>query len=131
VAVLFREGASSSEQRKDTSESNKKTSKEEKTRDEHWKSTEFNLDEKSARISAENDRPHSGEKHDDAWELGTGTNYSINQVYEMFQEKFGVDKLHIPDQKGNYRVTLRENNDTLERLGWEPKDRLKNYIQNL
>ena len=73
----------------------------------------------------------SGEKHDDAWELGTGTNYSINQVYEMFQEKFGVDKLHIPDQKGNYRVTLRENNDTLERLGWEPKDRLKNYIQNL
>jgi hypothetical protein len=26
---------------------------------------------------------------------------------------------------------LRENNDTLERLGWEPKDRLKNYIQNL
>lgn len=73
----------------------------------------------------------SNEKHEDAWELGTGTNYSINQVYDMFEEKFGVSKIHFPNQHGNYRETLRENNDVLERLGWEPKDRLKNYIQNL
>ena len=49
----------------------------------------------------------------------------------VFEEKFGVSKIHLPDQHGNYRETLRENNDVLERLGWEPKDRLKNYIQNL
>jgi hypothetical protein len=49
----------------------------------------------------------------------------------MFEEKFGVSKIHLPNQHGNYRETLRENNDVLERLGWEPKDRLKNYIQNL
>jgi UDP-glucose 4-epimerase len=73
----------------------------------------------------------SNEKHEDAWELGTGTNYSINQVYNMFEEKFGVSKIHLPNQHGNYRETLRENNDVLDRLGWEPKDRLKNYIQNL
>lgn len=73
----------------------------------------------------------SSETHTDAWELGTGTNYSINEVYEMFREKFGVDKINIPDQKGNYRKTLRENDDTLERLGWKPQDRLKDYIQNL
>lgn len=71
------------------------------------------------------------ESHEDAWELGTGTNYSINEVYEMFKSKFGVEKVYIPDQKGNYRETLRENNDTIERLGWSPKDRLKEYIQSL
>jgi nucleoside-diphosphate-sugar epimerase len=71
------------------------------------------------------------ESHEDAWELGTGTNYSINEVYEMFKSKFGVEKVYIPEQKGNYRETLRENNDTIERLGWLPKDRLKEYIQSL
>lgn len=73
----------------------------------------------------------SQEKAEDAWELGTGTNYSINEVYEIFKEKFGVEKVHLEDQKGNYRVTLRENNLALERLGWGPKDRLKDYIMSL
>ena len=63
---LFREGALSSEQRKDTSESNKKTSKEEKTRDQHKISTEINLDGKFARNSDEKDRLQTGEKRDDA-----------------------------------------------------------------
>lgn len=69
--------------------------------------------------------------HDDAWELGTGTNYSINEVYELFHSKFGVDKIYIPDQAGNYRATLRENDDSLTRLNWAPKDRLKEYILSL
>ena len=29
------------------------------------------------------------EKHQDAWELGTGINYSVNEVYRMFLDKFG------------------------------------------
>lgn len=73
----------------------------------------------------------SSEKHEDAWELGTGTNYSLNELYEMFKEKFGVDCIHIPDQKGNYRKTLRENNDAIERLGWQPTDKLRQYINSL
>lgn len=73
----------------------------------------------------------SDEHHDDAWELGTGMNYSINEVYEMFKEKFNVDKVHIPDQPGNYRKTLRENDDSLTRLGWSASDRLQDYISNL
>ena len=56
-------------------------------------------------------------QHEDAWELGTGINYSINEVYEMFREKFGVEKIHISDQNGNYRETIRKNNDALDRLG--------------
>jgi len=71
------------------------------------------------------------EKHEDAWELGTGVNYSINEVYEMFKEKFGSECIYIPDQPGNYRKTLRENDDTLERLDWKPEDRLKEYIDSL
>ena len=73
----------------------------------------------------------SNEKHEDAWELGTGTNYSILEVYEMFKEKFGSTKIHVEDQKGNYRITLRENNDAIDRLGWSPENRLKNYIDSL
>jgi len=72
------------------------------------------------------------EKHEDAWELGTGTNYSINEVYELFLEKFPqIESIYLPDQPGNYRKTLRENDDTLERLGWKPEDRLREYIQSL
>ena len=70
-------------------------------------------------------------KHKDAWELGTGKNYSINDVYLMFKERFWVDYKQIPDQPGNYRETLRENDDTLEKLGWAPSDKLRNYIFSL
>jgi UDP-glucose 4-epimerase len=73
----------------------------------------------------------SSEKHEDAWELGTGINYSINEVYQMFKDKFGIDCIYLPEQSGNYRETLRENNDALDRLGWAPKDRLKEYVNSL
>lgn len=72
------------------------------------------------------------EKHEDAWELGTGMNYSINEVYGLFKEKFPqIESIYLPDQPGNYRKTLRENDDTIERLNWKPEDRLKEYIQSL
>ena len=70
-------------------------------------------------------------KHEDAWELGTGINYSINDVAQMFRERYGCDHVYIPDQPGNYRETLRENDDTLKLLGWEPKDKLREYILSL
>jgi UDP-glucose 4-epimerase len=70
-------------------------------------------------------------KHKDAWEIGTGINYSINDLFLMFKEKFNVDFENIPDQKGNYRETLRINDDLLSRLSWKPKDRLKEYINKL
>ena len=74
----------------------------------------------------------NNQKHDDAWELGTGMNYSINQVFEFFQERFGIlEKIHIPNQQGNYRETKRENDDTLNRLDWFPKDKLREYILSL
>ena len=72
------------------------------------------------------------EKHEDAWELGCGVNYSINEMFEMFKTKFTeIKSTYLPDQLGNYRKTLRENNDTLERLNWKPQDRLEDYIKSL
>ena len=70
-------------------------------------------------------------KHEDAWELGTGLNYSINDVYLMFKERFGAHFINIPDQSGNYRETLRENDSSLELLDWKPTDKLRDYILNL
>ena len=68
--------------------------------------------------------------HEDAWELGTGINYSINELFKYFKDKFNVTSVRIPDQPGNYRQTLRENDDSLKLLGWEPMDRLKDHINN-
>jgi UDP-glucose 4-epimerase len=73
----------------------------------------------------------SNEEHEDAWELGTGFNYSLNEVAYMFEQRFNAVKVYMAEQKGNYRETKRENNDALNRLGWSPKDRLKNYIDTL
>ena len=71
------------------------------------------------------------EIHEDAWELGTGKNYSILEVYEMFKERFNCDMYHVADEPGNYRQTLQVNTDAQDRLNWKPKDRLKEYILSL
>ena len=73
----------------------------------------------------------SSKKHLDAWELGTGNNYSINELAKMFQDKFNCSIKYISDQKGNYRITKRENDDAKNLLNWKPKDYLKQYIQKL
>ena len=70
-------------------------------------------------------------KHNDAWEIGTGINYTINELFQMFKEKFNLDSINIPDQRGNYRETLRVNDDLVNLLNWQPQDRLKKYIANL
>ncbi len=68
---------------------------------------------------------------EDGWELGTGNNYSVNELFNMFKLRFGSESVFIPDQPGNYKKTLRKNDDLLELLNWEPKDQLANHIKNL
>ena len=67
----------------------------------------------------------------DAWELGTGINYSINEVSKMFKDKFSCGIHYLPNQAGNYKKTLRKNNNAIDLLGWKPKDRLLYYINQL
>ena len=68
--------------------------------------------------------------HTDAWELGTGINYSVNELFKYFKDKFDVKSINIPDQPGNYRQTLRGNDDSLKLLDWKPIDRLKEHINS-
>lgn len=74
----------------------------------------------------------SSETSIEGWELGTGKNFSINEVFELFKSRYNnIRKNYIPDQNGNYRVTLRENNEALKKLNWKPEDRLSEYIKKL
>lgn len=70
----------------------------------------------------------SDEKHEDAWELGTGRNYSLNEVASLFAPH---PIQYVDDVKGNYRETIRINDDALNRLGWQPNDQLKEYINEI
>lgn len=74
---------------------------------------------------------NTSHKHSDAWELGTGNNHSVNELYNMFKKKFKVTSELIPDQPGNYKKTIRKNDDMLSKLNWNPIDRLNDHINNL
>jgi UDP-glucose 4-epimerase len=71
------------------------------------------------------------ETHEDAWELGTGFNYSLNEVADLFIQKFSAVKVYMTNERGNYKETIRVNNDAIDRLGWTPTDKLKEYINSL
>jgi UDP-glucose 4-epimerase len=71
------------------------------------------------------------ESHEDAWELGTGFNYSLNEVADLFIQKFSAVKVYMSQERGNYKETIRVNNDAIDRLGWTPTDKLKEYINSL
>lgn len=73
----------------------------------------------------------SKETHSDAWELGTGSNYSILEVANYFKSRFNCEFKYIENQKGNYNETIRENDDALLKINWAPKRNLKNYIESL
>jgi UDP-glucose 4-epimerase len=73
----------------------------------------------------------SDESHEDAWELGSGVSYSINQLAELFENHFQANTRYIGEQKGNSRFTLNTNTDAKDRLKWNPKDRLQTYVETL
>lgn len=65
--------------------------------------------------------------HPDGWELGSGHQYTINELAEWFNHP----TTYIEDQKGNYRYSKRVNDDAIRDLGWKPGDRLKEYVKKL
>ena len=68
----------------------------------------------------------------DAWELGSGNQYSINKLFSFFKKRFPEIKSEmIDDQPGNFRNSIRVNDELTTKLDWNPKDRLENYINNL
>jgi len=58
------------------------------------------------------------------YQLGTGTNYSINELASFFE----CDVEYIPKRPGEAMVTLADNTKAQKVLGWSPQINLKDYI---
>lgn len=63
----------------------------------------------------------------EVFNLGTGKNYSINELVKMFQS----EKIHLPNRPGESRETKADISKTIEKTGWEPKYNLEDYIKEL
>jgi UDP-glucose 4-epimerase len=56
--------------------------------------------------------------------IGTGRNYSINDLADMI----GGERQHVAERVGETRVTLANNMRAREELGWTPKIVLEDYL---
>jgi len=61
------------------------------------------------------------------YQLGTGKNYSINELANMFSK----DIKHIPKRPGEAWITLADNALAKENLSWTPIIDLEKYVSNL
>ena len=63
------------------------------------------------------------------FELGSGKNYSINEVADMF----GVDysKKYLDKRLGEYDVTLADYSEAKDVLDWKPTKDLNDYINSI
>ena len=62
----------------------------------------------------------------DIFELGSGTNFSMNEVAAMFGKDY--PKKYIPSRPGEYDKTLCDYTFARTELGWEPQYSLEDYI---
>ncbi len=63
----------------------------------------------------------------EVFNLGTGTNYSINELADMF----GGAKQYLPARPGEARNTKADISRTTKETGWTPKYNLKNYVKEI
>lgn len=74
---------------------------------------------------------NTNEYNFNGWEMGNTITYSINELYEMFVNKFGpIETIDTHYILGGWPDGERKNNE-VQRLGWYPKDKLKEYINSL
>ena len=70
-----------------------------------------------------------GELSGEMFNIGTGKNYSINELADMVGG--GNYKVEfIPERKGESRVTLANRSKAENILGWVPKRELEGYLKN-
>ena len=58
------------------------------------------------------------------YNIGTGVNYSINQIADMI----GENKLHIEARTGEARNTLSDSSKAMRDFGWKPKISFESWI---
>lgn len=63
------------------------------------------------------------------FDFGTGTNYSINQIANMFGRDYPRE--YIKSRDGEYNFSLADNAYTKNTLNWKPRRKLSNYIKNI
>jgi UDP-glucose 4-epimerase len=61
------------------------------------------------------------------FELGTGVNYSINEIADMFGKNY--PKKYIPARAGEYDKTLCTDKKAHELLDWKPIKNIKDYVK--
>ena len=66
-------------------------------------------------------------KESEEFELGSGKNYSINELSNMFGEDYPCDSLPVRD--GETRVSLCTDTHAHDLLNWKPRIDLKDYIK--
>jgi UDP-glucose 4-epimerase len=63
----------------------------------------------------------------DIFNLGTGTNHSINELANMFPD---ADIKYVAKRPGEAQTTLADISKINESTGWLPKFKLEDYIKN-
>lgn len=59
------------------------------------------------------------------YNVGTGTNYSINEIVEMI----GHPSVNIPPRLGEARTSLANNQKLCNTFGWQPTVKIENWIK--
>ena len=66
------------------------------------------------------------EMYGQVFNVGTGNNYSVNQVSRMISN----NTINIASRPGESRVTLANNQKLRKTFGWEPTIKLEEWIAN-
>jgi len=64
-----------------------------------------------------------GEHRGEIYNLGSGKNYSINELARMFGDKIS----YIPSRPGEARITLADISKTTDTTGWKPRYSIEDY----
>jgi len=67
------------------------------------------------------------DRESEVYNLGTGTNYSLNELADMF----GGEKSFLPARPGEARNTKADISKSIEALNWEPTIKIKDYIEGI
>lgn len=66
----------------------------------------------------------SSEAFGKVYNVGTGTNHSVNEIANMISE----NQVHIPPRRGESRITLAVNTKTCKTFGWQPTITIDKWI---
>jgi UDP-glucose 4-epimerase len=72
-----------------------------------------------------NGTEHTIYKYGQIYNVGTGTNYSINEIADMI----GGEKINIPPRLGESRITLANIAKIKKHINWEPKVKISEWIK--